>query len=53
MSNLTTDASDPNRGMRQGMVGAFTKRAAIVCGGGTNSENISNECFEYVPAKDR
>jgi hypothetical protein len=53
VSNLSTDASDPDTGMRQGMVGAFTKRAAIVCGGGINSENISKECFEYIPAKDR
>jgi hypothetical protein len=34
----------------QGMVGAFTKRAAIVCGGsGVDSSSITNECFEYDP----
>ena len=38
---------------RQGMVGAFTKRAVIVCGGGSNPSQISDECFEYTPKNNR
>ena len=36
-----------------GMVGGFTKRAAIVCGGGTDKTNTTNACFEYLPKSNR
>ncbi len=43
------DPSKPDKGKGQGMVGAFTKRAAIICGGaGIDSSKITNECFEYI-----
>jgi len=36
------------------MFGAFTKRAAIVCGGaGDGSVNVTNGCFEYIPKTNR
>ena len=48
------DPSHPDKGKGQGMVGAFTQRAAIVCGGsGIGSSNITNECFEYIPKDNR
>ena len=37
----------------QGMVGGFTKRAAIVCGGGTNDTEVKKECYEYIPKNNR
>jgi hypothetical protein len=48
------DPSNPDKGKGQGMVGAFTQRAAIVCGGsGVDSSNITNDCFEYIPKNNR
>ena len=47
ISNIMPDTLSPEKGKGQGMTGAFTKRAAIVCGGSDiNSANITNECFE-------
>ena len=37
----------------QGMIGSFTMRAAIVCGGGTNNTDIKKECYEYKPKINR
>ena len=37
----------------QGMVGGFTKRAAIVCGGETNDTEVKKECYEYIPKTNR
>ena len=39
--------------MAQGMVGGFTKRAAIVCGGRADDKKIKKECFEYIPSNNR
>jgi hypothetical protein len=54
ISHVTPDSSNPDKGKGHGMLGAFTKRAAIVCGGSKiNFANISNECFEYLPKSNR
>ena len=39
--------------MAQGLVGGFTKRAAIVCGGKANDKKIKKECHEYIPSNNR
>jgi hypothetical protein len=54
VSKVLPDSSNLDKGKGQGMLGAFTKRAAIVCGGNRiNSGNITNECFEYKPKSNR
>lgn len=54
VNSIMPDPSNPEKGKGQGMLGAFTHRAAIVCGGsGIDSTNITNECFEYFPKDNR
>ena len=36
----------------QGMVGGFTKRAALACGG-ADSKDFKKECYEYLPKTNR
>ena len=52
-NNRCSDEISPLTIKAQGMVGGFTKRAAIVCGGGTDDTNVKKECYEYLPKNNR
>jgi hypothetical protein len=45
--------SKPQLGRVQGMVGGFSQRAAIICGGGSSYDDVTGLCFEFDASNNR